>query len=77
MSEPRFRMRVRELAEAQGLTPKTLALRSGLSERHIRRLWRGQFPRYLRLKTVERLTDALGRPPIDELFTLDEKERTA
>ncbi len=75
MSEPRFRMRVRELAEEQGLTVKTLAAKSGLSERHVRRLWRGQFPRFLRFSTVERLTDALGRPPLNDLFTLVEEDK--
>lgn len=66
-----IRFRVKELAQAQGLTQEDLAQRSKVKLATLQRLWQNKGTSDARAKTLFALAEALG-VEVKELYTQDD-----
>jgi DNA-binding Xre family transcriptional regulator len=70
-----IRLRIKEVAEAQGLNQSRLQIKSGVTIALLRRYWHNQ-SKDVRLEELEKIARALGVKPGD-LLAGDEQEHAA
>ena len=71
-SSNRWRLRVKELAEAQGMNMTQVSARSGVSKKTVTRLWNNPKSSTL-LSTIDKLARAFGTNINDLIVSLDEQ----
>ncbi|MBA2679540.1 MAG: helix-turn-helix transcriptional regulator [Ktedonobacteraceae bacterium] len=69
----RWRLRVKELAEARGMNITQVSARSGVSRKTVTRLWNNPKSSTL-LSTIDKLARAFGTNINDLIVSLDEQE---
>lgn len=66
---PRIESRIRDVAQAQGITTiSALARKAGLDRGTVRRLWGREMPAWVKFSTITKICHALGDARIDAVI---------